>query len=104
MITTRFILFLIQFLLILPHNAVFGWFGVITSTRYTSPEFDTTTKYFRLTNGLLVVVNVLLHQKQDSENVQEPDVTIIIKRNSEQTTIMNSTDLMTIGIRSPIYL
>ena len=77
---------------------------MITSTRYASPEFVIATEYFRLTNGLLVVVNVLLHSKQDSENVQESEVTTILESNSKQTVIMNSTDLMTIGIRSPIYL
>ena len=65
---TRSVLFLIQFLFVLPHDAIVRRFRVIASTRYPSPGFAETTEYFGSTDGLLVVVNVLLHEKQDTDS------------------------------------
>lgn len=73
--TTRSILFFIQFLFVLPHDAIVGRFRMIASTRYPSPGFAETTEYFGSTDGLLVVVNVLLHEKPDTDSIGYKAVT-----------------------------
>ena len=48
---------------------------MIASTRYPSPGFAETTEYFGSTDGLLVVVNVLLHEKPDTDSIGYKAVT-----------------------------